>query len=336
MTSICRTAYNLLTTLSLSFVLLVAAPGLQAQGNANPSATAWPVKPVRIVVPFSPGGNTDAIARISAERLGAALGQQFIVENRVGAAGMIATEFVARAAADGYTLIMATGSQVITAPFTQKISFDPVAELAPIAVIGANALVITVPQSLPVNTLREFVDYAKARPGQLNYGSGGSGTITHLSAALFVQRAGLEMTHVPYKGGGPALADVVGGQIQLYSASPSEVIAFRGSNKVKLLGISSEKRNARLPEVPAIAESYPGHVADTWNGLMAPAKTPPAVIERISRELQKAMNEPAFVERIEKMGLDPVRHTPQEFAESIRMQVNTWREVIRKAGIKPE
>jgi tripartite-type tricarboxylate transporter receptor subunit TctC len=336
MTSICRTAYNLLTTLSLSFVLLVAAPGLQAQGNANPSATAWPVKPVRIVVPFSPGGNTDAIARISAERLGAALGQQFIVENRVGAAGMIATEFVARAAADGYTLIMATGSQVITAPFTQKISFDPVAELAPIAVIGANALVITVPQSLPVNNLREFVDYAKARPGQLNYGSGGSGTITHLSAALFVQRAGLEMTHVPYKGGGPALADVVGGQIQLYSASPSEVIAFRGSNKVKLLGISSEKRNARLPEVPAIAESYPGHVADTWNGLMAPAKTPPAVIERISRELQKAMSEPAFVERIEKMGLDPVRHTPQEFAESIRMQVNTWREVIRKAGIKPE
>ena len=336
MRSICRTAHHLLTTLSLSFVLLVAAPGLQAQGNASPSATAWPVKPVRIVVPFSPGGNTDAIARISAERLGAALGQQFIVENRVGAAGMIATEFVARAAADGYTLIMATGSQVITAPFTQKISFDPVAELAPIAVIGANALVITVPQSLPVNNLREFVDYAKARPGQLNYGSGGSGTITHLSAALFVQRAGLEMTHVPYKGGGPALADVVGGQIQLYSASPSEVIAFRGSNKVKLLGISSEKRNARLPEVPAIAESYPGHVADTWNGLMAPAKTPPAVIERISRELQKAMNEPAFVERIEKMGLDPVRHTPQEFAESIRMQVNTWREVIRKAGIKPE
>ena len=336
MRSICRTAHHLLTTLSLSFVLLVAAPGLQAQGNASPSATAWPVKPVRIVVPFSPGGNTDAIARISAERLGAALGQQFIVENRVGAAGMIATEFVARAAADGYTLIMATGSQVITAPFTQKISFDPVAELAPIAVIGANVLVITVPQSLPVNTLREFVDYAKARPGQLNYGSGGSGTITHLSAALFVQRAGLEMTHVPYKGGGPALADVVGGQIQLYSASPSEVIAFRGSNKVKLLGISSEKRNTRLPEVPAIAESYPGHVADTWNGLMAPAKTPPAVIERISRELQKAMSEPAFVERIEKMGLDPVRHTPQEFAESIRMQVNTWREVIRKAGIKPE
>jgi tripartite-type tricarboxylate transporter receptor subunit TctC len=189
---------------------------------------------------------------------------------------------------------------------------------------------------LPVNNLREFVDYAKARPGQLNYGSGGSGTITHLSAALFVQRAGLEMTHVPYKGGGPPLADVVGGQIQLYSASPSEVIAFRGSNKVKLLGISSEKRNTRLPEVPAIAESYPGHVADTWNGLMAPAKTPPAVIERISRELQKAMSEPAFVERIEKMGLDPVRHTPQEFAESIRMQVNTWREVIRKAGIKPE
>ena len=258
MRSICRTAHHLLTTLSLSFVLLVAAPGLQAQGNASPSATAWPVKPVRIVVPFSPGGNTDAIARISAERLGAALGQQFIVENRVGAAGMIATEFVARAAADGYTLIMATGSQVITAPFTQKISFDPVAELAPIAVIGANALVITVPQSLPVNTLREFVEYAKARPGQLNYGSGGSGTITHLSAALFVQRAGLEMTHVPYKGGGPALADVVGGQIQLYSASPSEVIAFRGSNKVKLLGISSEKRNTRLPRATRVMWPTPG------------------------------------------------------------------------------
>ena len=336
MKPICRNAHKFSFTLSLGLALLAIAPGLQAQGNASPSPAAWPSRPVRIVVPFPPGGNTDAIARISAERLGAAFGQQFIVENRVGAAGMIATEFVARAPADGYTLIMATGSQVITAPFTQKISFDPVAELAPIAVIGANALVITVPQALPVNSLREFVDYARARPGQLNYGSGGSGTITHLSAALFVQRAGLDMTHVPYKGGGPALADVVGGQIQLYSASPSEVIAFRGSNKVKLLGISSEKRNARLPEVPAIAESYPGHVADTWNGLMAPAKTPSTVIDRISRELQKAMGEPAFVERIEKMGLDPVRHTPQEFAESIRVQVNTWREVIRKAGIKPE
>ncbi len=336
MKPICRIAHKFSFTLSLGLALLAIASGLQAQGNASPSPAAWPSRPVRIVVPFPPGGNTDAIARISAERLGAAFGQQFIVENRVGAAGMIATEFVARAPADGYTLIMATGSQVITAPFTQKISFDPVAELAPIAVIGANALVITVPQALPVNSLREFVDYARARPGQLNYGSGGSGTITHLSAALFVQRAGLDMTHVPYKGGGPALADVVGGQIQLYSASPSEVIAFRGSNKVKLLGISSEKRNARLPEVPAIAESYPGHVADTWNGLMAPAKTPSTVIDRISRELQKAMGEPAFVERIEKMGLDPVRHTPQEFAESIRVQVNTWREVIRKAGIKPE
>ena len=314
--------------LAAAAVLLALPPGASAQN--------WPTRPVRIVVPFPPGGNTDALARITAERLSGPMGQQFVVENRAGAAGMIGSEGVAKSAPDGYTLLMGTASQIITAPFIQKLAWEPAKELAPISIIGSNSFVLTVPASLPVANLREFIDYARARPGQLNYGSGGNGTVTHLSAALFVQKAGLAMAHVPYKGGGPALADVMGGQIQLYSASPSEVIAQVAGGKVKLLGISSLKRNPRLPNVPPIADVISGHQAETWNGLMAPAKAPAAVIDRVSQEIQKAMGEPAFLERLEKTGVDPVRHTPQEFAEQIRREIAMWGEVIQKAGIKPE
>ena len=337
MTSICRTAYNLLTTLSLSFLLLVAAPGLQAQGNANPSATAWPVKPVRIVVPFSPGGNTDAIARISAERLGAALGQQFIVENRVGAAGMIATEFVARAAADGYTLIMATGSQVITAPFTQKISFDPVAELAPIAVIGANALVITVPQSLPVNNLREFVEYAKARPGQLNYGSGGIGTTPFLATELFKSLAGIDVVHVPYKGGAPALADLVAGQLSFMIENVPGTLPFVKDGKLRALAITSRQRLPLVPEVPTMIEAG---VADYemigWNGIFLPKGTPAEITTRLNADLVKVLGTGEMKEQLGKLGAEPVGSTPAAFAAFVQAESRRWGKIIKDLGIKPE
>ena len=242
----------------LASLLLAAATALLVMPGVA-AAQNWPTRPVRIVVPFPPGGNTDALARIAAERLSGPIGQQFVVENRAGAAGMIGSEGVAKSAPDGYTLLMGTASQIVTAPFIQKLAWEPAKELAPISIIGSNSFVLTVPASLPVSNLKEFIDYARARPGQMNYGSGGNGTVTHLSAALFVQKAGLAMAHVPYKGGGPALADVMGGQIQLYSASPSEVIAQVAGGKVKLLGISSLKRNPRLPNVPPIADVIPGH-----------------------------------------------------------------------------
>lgn len=299
-------------------------------------AQEWPQKPVKIIVPYAPGGNTDSIARIAAERLSSALGQQFVVENKPGAAGLIAAEYVARSPADGYTLFMGTISQISTAPFTNKINYDPLRDFAPISIIGTNPFVITVNATLPVHTLPEFVKYVKMNPHKLNYGSGGTGGFTHLSGALFVQRAGLDMVHVPYKGGAPALADLIGGQVQMYSGSPSEVLSHAKGNKVRLLAISSATRSKHFPELPTIAEYYPGHLALTWNGLLAPGKTPAPIISRISQEIQKAMRDPAFLARLDKIGVDPVLHTPEQFAEQIRQDVERWKTVIENAGIKPE
>ncbi len=299
-------------------------------------AQAWPQRPVKIVVPYAPGGNTDAIARLTAERLSAVMGQQFIVENRAGAGGAIAAEFVAKSPADGYTLFVAALSQFGPVPLTQKVNYDPLKDFAPISNIGANAFVIAVSNNVPVTTLKEFVDYVKARPNTLNYGSGGSGSLTHLAGALFLNRAGIQMTHVPYKGGAPALADLLGGQVQMYAGSPSELIGHAKSGKVRLLGISSLKRNAQLPDVQAIAELYPTFSALTWNGLVAPAGTPPAVIDRLSQEMLKAMRDPAFLDRLSKIGVDPVVTTPAEFSESIRADYAMWREVIKATGLSVE
>jgi tripartite-type tricarboxylate transporter receptor subunit TctC len=314
---------------ALSLVALLAPAGVHAQDN-------WPVKPPRIIVPYAPGGNTDQIARIAADRLSSAFGVQFVVENRAGAAGLVAADYVAKSPADGYTLFMGTLSQIATAPFTNRITYDPVKDFAPISVIGANPFVITVASALPVRTLAEFVQYVKANPGKLNYGSGGTGGLTHLSGALFVQRAGLVITHIPYKGGAPALADLLGGQVQMYSGSPSEVIQQAQAGKVRLLGISSRERARYLPDVPAIAETYPGHEALTWNGLLAPGRTPPAIIERISGEIMKAMRDPAFTARLERIGVDPVLHTPAQFARQIQAEMALWQKVIRDAGVKIE
>lgn len=302
----------------------------------NVLAQTWPQRAVKIVVPYAPGGNTDAIARLAAERLTATLGQQFIVENRAGAGGAIAAEFVAKSPADGYTLFVAALSQFGPVPLTQKVNYDPLKDFAPVSNIGANAFVIAVGNNVPANTLKEFVDYVKARPNTLNYGSGGSGSLTHLAGALFLNRAGIQITHVPYKGGAPALADLLGGQVQMYAGSPSELIGHAKGGKVKLLGISSLKRNAQLPDVPAIAEFYPNFSALTWNGLVAPAGTPPAVIDRLSQEMTRAMRDQAFLDRLSKIGVDPVPTTPAEFSESIRADYAMWREVIKSAGLSVE
>ena len=300
------------------------------------AAQDWPAKPVRVVVPYAPGGNTDQIARLTAERLTAALGQQFIVDNRAGAGGAIAADYVAKQPADGYTLFVGALSQFGPVPLTQKVGYDPIKDFTPISNIGANGFVIAVNAGVPVGNLKEFIEYVKARPGQLNYGSGGAGSLTHLAAALFLQRAGLNMVHVPYKGGAPALADTIGGQVQMYAGSPSELIAHAKGGKLKLLGITAERRNAALPDVPAIAELYPGFKAETWNGLLAPAGLPRPVVDRLAQEMQKAMKDPAFLDRLAKMGLDPVPTTPAEFGASIRSEYAMWRDVIKAAGLAVE
>jgi len=259
--------------------LLVSLLGLVA---ASAAAQSWPQRPVHVIVPFVAGGNTDSQARIVTERLNEALGQPFVVENKVGAGGAIAAEYVAKSTPDGYTLFFAASPQ-FSLPLVQKVNFDPYQDFAPVSIVGTNAFVLGVHVSVPARTVREFVDYVKARPGQLNYASAGAGTTTHLTAALFLVRAGLRMTHVPYKGGAQAVADLVGGQVQMYFGNASELMPHAQGGKVHLLAVSSAKRTPQLPDVPAIAETYPGFATGTWNGFLAPTGTPQPIIDRLAQ-----------------------------------------------------
>jgi tripartite-type tricarboxylate transporter receptor subunit TctC len=300
------------------------------------SAEDWPQRVVRVVVPYAPGGNADTIGRFTAQALTAGIGAQFVVENRPGAGGAIGTEFVAKAAPDGYTLCVCALSQMAPVPLMQKVAYDPLKDFVPVAEIGANGFVITVSPAVPTATLQEFIAYVKARPGQLHYASGGNGTLTQLSAVLFLKQAGLDMVHVPYKGGSQTITETMADHVQMYSASPSEVIPFVGTDKLRLLGISSESRIAQLPQVPAIAELYPGFRAVTWNGLFAPTGTPPAIIERLAAAVAKAMKDPEFVDRLQKIGIEPTPGTPATFAETLRADYALWRDVIAQAGISPD
>jgi tripartite-type tricarboxylate transporter receptor subunit TctC len=312
-----------------------AALCLLALAASTASAQQWPQRPVKVVVPFVAAGNTDNQARIVSERLATLLGQPFVVENRVGAGGAIAAEFVAKAPADGYTLFFAASPQ-FSLHLMQKVSFDAFKDFAPISIVGTNPFVLGVHESVPVGSIKELVEYAKARPGQMNYASAGTGTTTHLTGALFLSRAGLQMLHVPYKGGAPAVSDLVGGQVQMYFGNASELIQHLKGGKIKLLGVSSEKRVAQLPDVPAIADSYPGFRTGTWNGFLAPAATPKPIIDRAAQEIGRIVREAATIERLTRIGVDPMGNTPAEFAEFLRRDAPVWRDAVNAAGIKPE
>lgn len=315
------------------FRYLIASLSVLLLAPLSAIAQQWPQRPVRIVVPYAAGGNTDTIARLTAQRLSETLGQQFIVENRGGAGGAIAADFVAKSAPDGYTLCVCALSQLAPVPLTQQVPYDPLKDFTPISNIGANGFVITVSTTVPAKTLQEFITYVKANPNKLNYGSGGMGSLTHLAAALFVQRVGIDMTHVPYKGGAPALTDTIAGQVQMYAASPSEVLGLTNSDRVRLLGISSLQPISQLPNVPAIAQFYPGFQALTWNGMIGPANMPREIVNALSREIMKALKDPAFVEKLQKAGVEPMLTTPEEFTKEIQDEYKMWAEVITKAGI---
>jgi len=299
-------------------------------------AQTWPQRPVKVIVPFTAGGSTDTQARIISERLSAALGQQFIVENRVGAGGAIAAEFVAKSPADGYTLFFAATPQFLIVPLIQKVNYDPLKDFGPISILGTNPFVLAVHISVPAKTLREFIDYVKAHPGELNYSSGGTGTGAHLTMALFASRAGLKVTHVPYKGGAQSVTDLVGGQTQMVFGNPSDMIQHSKSGKIRLLAVSGEQRAPQFPDLPAIAELYPGFRNDTWNGLFAPAATPKPIIDRVAQEVAKAARDPGIIERLNKIGVDALGNTPAEFSALIRSGAPLWRDAVNAAGIKQE
>ena len=311
-------------TLAL-LLLLAACPALAQQ---------WPQRPIKVVVPFPPGGVTDSIARITADWLAPRLGQPVVPENRPGASGAIAAELVARAEPDGYTLLSAAAPQLAVVPYVQKVPYDPVKDFAPISIVGTNPFALGCNSQLPAKNLGEFVAYVKQRQGQLSYASAGTGSVGHLTMALFLARAGLKMEPVLYKGGGPAMADVVAGHVPCYFGNLNELIPHAGG-RITMLAVSSERRAAQLPSVPTVAEQgYPGFRTVTWNGYVAPAATPRDIIERIAREIGAACKDAAFVERLNKIGVDPACGTPAEFAQVIRDDLVVWKEAVQAAGMK--
>ena len=315
--------------LFLTALTAVAAPSFLARPAA---AESWPTKPVRIVVPFAPGGNTDGIARLMSQRLGEALGQQFVVEDRPGANGQIAAETVARAPADGYTLFLAALPQIAVFPAMTKVSYDPVKDFAPVSLISTNPFVLMVHPDFPVHSVAELVARARAAGDLIPYGSGGHASLTHIAMALFLKRAGIEMNHVPYKGGGPAMADFLAGHVPIYFANLSEALPFATNGRVRMLGISSAERSPQLPQVPTIAEAgYPGFDVITWNGLFAPAGTPAPIVTRLATECAGATKE--LAQRFSDYGVNPKGVGLDQFAAIIAADIPKWAEIVRVTGV---
>jgi len=303
-----------------------------AQPNASHSS--WPQQPVKIVVGLAAGGLTDTITRIIAQPLGEQLGQPMVVENRPGAAGTIAAEVVARGPADGYTLVMGNLPQMVIIPAMQTTKYDPLRDFAPISIVGSNPFVLCVNPKLPVHTLAEFIAYVKERPGQLAFGSGGIGNGTHLSMAYFLKLAGLDMIHVPYKGGAPAMADLVAGHVVANFSSSSDALPQVKAGTVRAIAVSSGTRSAKIPDVPTVSElGFPKFKTITWNGLMAPAQTPKEIVNRVAAEVARAVKEPAVIEHMGNQGIDPIGNTPEEFAAAIKDDVALWTEAVKAAGV---
>jgi len=300
-------------------------------------AQSWPQKPVKVVVPFPPGGVTDSLARITADWLTQRLGQPVVAENRPGASGAIAAELVARADADGYTLLSAATPQLAIVPHVQKINYDPVKDFAPISIVGTNPFALGCNRKIAADSLKSLVDYARAHPGELSYASPGSGSVGHLTMELFLARAGLKMEAVLYKGGGPAIADVVAGHVPCYFGNLNEILPHAGGGKINVLAVSGEARAPQLPQVPTVAEQgYPGFRTVTWNGYVAPAATPRSIVERVAREIAAGCKDAAFAARLEKIGVDPVCSTPSTFIQAIKEDLMVWKEAVQAAGIKPQ
>ena len=312
----------------------IAAALLVALLPVTAGAQSWPTKPVKMIVPFAAGGATDVVARLLAQKLTEEWGQSVVVENRAGAGGNIGGDAVAKSPPDGYTLLMASGAIVIAGPHMYKsLPYDPQRDLVAITNVATGPQVIAVATSVPAKDLGELIAYAKANPKKLNYGSAGIGAQTHLAAENFAHAAGIELTHVPYKGESAALTDLMGGQIQLVTANLSAAIAFVREGKIRALAVTSRERSSALPEVPAAAEVLPGFENTGWFGLLAPTGTPKEVIEKVYRDSAKIALSEEFRSKLAQLGMVPVANTPADFAASNRRESTRWERVIKERGI---
>jgi tripartite-type tricarboxylate transporter receptor subunit TctC len=299
------------------------------------SAQGWPAKAVKIVVPFAAGGATDVVARLLAQKLQAAWGQPVVVEDRAGAGGNIGADVVAKSAPDGYTLLMTSGSIVTANPFMYSdMPFDAAKDLVPITNVASGPQVIAVSSTVPAKDLGEFIAYVKANPGRVNFGSAGIGTQTHLAAENFAFTAGLEMTHVPYKGESAALTDLMGGQIQLVTPNLGAAVGLIQQGKIRALAVTSRERNPALPDVPSASEALPGFENTGWFGLMAPAGTPREVIDKVQRDSAAVLLSEEFKAKLAQQGMLPVANSPAAFGAAIREESARWERIISQRHLK--
>ena len=317
-----------------ALLLLALAAGTLAPAPAT--AQAWPAKPVRMVVPFPPAGGTDVIARVIGPRLGEALGQQVLIDNRAGANGNVGTELVARAAPDGYTVLLNGGGTLAVNPsLYSRLPYDSVRDFAPVSMVALQPSVLVVHPSVPARSVSELITLARSRPGQLNYASSGSGSLAHLCAEVFKRMAKIDMLHVPYKGAGPSLADLLAGQVHLIFASSPSVMPHVRNGRLRALGVTTAKRVRATPEVPTIAEAgLPGFELTGWYGLLAPAGTPSPVVNRLNVDLVKTLNVADVQEKLVDQGLEVSTSTPREFADFLKAEIAKYARVVREAGVK--
>ena len=299
-------------------------------------AQAWPTKPIKIIVPYPPGGSTDILARVLAEKIGPPLGQQVVVENRAGATGVIGAEAVAKSPADGYTLLMGVNGPITIAPaIRSNLPYDTLRDFAPVILVADAPKLLVINPSIPANNLQEFLAWAKAQPKPVNFASAGIGATGHLASEMLKQRGGFPANHVPYKGGGPAITDVIGGHVQYMFEVMPQLLPHVQAGRLKALGISSAERSKALPSLPTIAEQgMPGFQSSTWFGILAPAGTPAAVVSRLNAEFSKALSEPDMVKRLTDLGAAWTQNSPADYAKFLRADLDKWREVVTKSGAK--
>lgn len=300
---------------------------------AHVQAAKWPEKPVRMIVPFAPGGGADILARIVAPHLSAELGQYCVVDNRAGGGGTIGAQMAARATPDGYTIILVPSSYAANAA-VYKLAYNPVKDIAPISTIATGARVLAVNLSVKANNLKELIALARAKPGSLNFGSSGTGSVIHLTTEYFLQMTRTKMVHVPYKGEGPAVVDLLAGEIQVFFGGPLAMLPQIRAGRLRGLGVTTEQRLSAMPDLPSISEVVPGYSVLNWFGIWAPEGTPKAIILQLNQAIGRVLNRPDMQERLRGDGLEPAYSTPEQFAHLVASQIAIWSKVVKAGNIK--
>lgn len=318
-------------------ILNAFAAGALATAMAPLAAQEYPVKPVRLIIPFPPGGSNDIVGRMIGQQLGERLGKQVVADNRGGAGGTIGTDLAAKTPADGHTLLIISVAYAFNTSMYRKLPYDPVKSFVPVAMLGTGPNALATHPSLPVRSVKEFIAFAKAKPGQLNYASAGVGSFQHLGSELFRIMSGINVVHVPFKGGGPAMIDVISGNTQFCTGSLLQLIPHHRSGKLKLLGTGGAQRVAALPDVPTISEAgLKGYEASNWWGVLAPAGTPPAIIAKLNGEIAHVLKSQTTQKRMSSEGAQTVTMTQEQFGRHIAAETAKWARVVKEAGIRSE